>query len=522
MTQVGQTISGEQFNQTYPVGTTLSASEFSNYNKQDKQGTEEGGFAPAIGGIAGNILGTGLGALTTIPTAGVANPYTMGIAGSGAGQAIGQGIQDLIGGKGLDLGRESKQFGVGAAYGAIPGGQEMRALPLLSKLAGNILGRTAVRGGTGYLAGATAQEIQNQGQPQEQRQNPIQTGAFTGALSAISPALPATLGLVSKGVSKLGGVAIESGKNIMARMSIPETNAIQRLFGKGAIHTLNGEPVIAPEVQNIITKYNLPTPFKNWNIGEFKPVLDRASQEVESKLQPILQDPIYSVPYSEVRQIIMENASILMNRKKIPANISSALGKVSDDGTLSQIKDVQRVVREWANWQNPSTEIDKFAMKTYKELGQLIDKQLSKVDLPEYKGLIREHQLLAKARELFRKEMGSEGIMPPELSDKALAETKAQLGLSGERLISLGLTQAPLAASAMGQTLGIPKEVALPISAIASLYGLAKFGPYLNPQAGQQIGGKLQTGGTNVANLMNSDKLQKAFQQLGVRLPPLQ
>src|SRR3990167_11436363 len=102
-------------------------------------------------------------------------------------------------------------------------------------------------------------------------------GAVVSAVNAISPAIGGALKLAGKGVSKLGGTAIESAKNIMARQKIPQFNVIQRLFGKETIQTSAGEPFVSPEVTNIITKYKIPIPPQE-NIAGFKPALDSASE----------------------------------------------------------------------------------------------------------------------------------------------------------------------------------------------------------------------------------------------------
>ncbi len=485
-------------------------------NLSSKSPAEEGGILPSVLGIGGSLLGGalgGLGGTVAEPGGGTVLGAVGGSAlGGAAGQGLGQAIQDITSGSGFDLGRTGRQSIVGGLFGAIPGGEELKALPVVGKLAGNLAGRTALRAGTGYLAGNLAQQVANKGNTTPQNQ--YTTGLMTGAINAIAPGLSSALNILPKGASALGKITSESANRILERQSMPDINAIQRLFGKSAISTSGGKAFIAPEIQNVIDKYNLPIP-PSGNISDFISGVNRAADTVESELQPILNNAQVTVPYDNVKQVIMDNASVLGSRKKIPADVSRGLGNVSENGTLSQIKNLQRIVGSWANWENPTQPIDKFAIKAYGELGKLIDSKLNSPELQGYKDLMQEHQILAKARDAYQGLTKGKGTLPEDVVSKELAQAKLGGALSGERARELGLRFIPVLAGGATQFTGLPKEVKDAALIGTGLYGAAEFGPYVAPERALQIGQKLQ-------NLPQAGAgIEKLLQQIGVRIPGL-
>ena len=105
------------------------AMEFLFENLDGKEGFEEdrdkigsqldtSGWGATIGGTIGGLGGAAAGIFTS-PSL-VANPITLGVAGSGAGAGIGEAIEQWITGKGdlKDIGRETAS---GAAWGVVPG-----------------------------------------------------------------------------------------------------------------------------------------------------------------------------------------------------------------------------------------------------------------------------------------------------------------------------------------------------------------------------------------------------------------
>lgn len=475
-----------------------------------------------IGGLSGATIGAGgaevaglgpedpLADAAAIPAGAEGYKYGSTI-GGGTGQAVGDILKNLLEGRGFNPGETLSNAVQGGMYGAIPGG----------KAGAGIVKNTATRALGGGLIGAGTQAVRNAQARKPLTQNLVSQGVGTGVINAALPAVGKVASIVPKTSAALGRVATKSARNIIENSQQPELQSIQHLFGKQAMNTSGGKAYVDPTVSSLIEKYNIPIAPKG-NIAEFEPALTRAQKDVESQLQPILKDPKYSVPYGNVKKIVSVNGTSLPRGTKVPSDIITALGKVGTKATLSQIKSLQRTVGQWVNWGNPTQPLDKFGTKTYRELGDLIDSKLSSNDKPEYKDLIKQHQVLSKARDASQKVLSGSGILPSALTSTERAQSQAQTGLSGERLRELGAKSLPAATTSLAIAAnaipGVPdwlKNVA-DVGAVGSdVYGAAQFGPHLNPEAALNIGQNMQ----NVPR--GSQALQQILQQLGVRLPSI-
>lgn len=156
------------------------------------------GIGPNAAGIIGGTLGQAAGTPFDLLT---------GPGGTMAGGALGGGlagggenlIEQLLSGQGIDFGKLGQATSTQAAYGAIPGFDEVRALPLAARL--------ATRGGVGAVGNTIAQGVQNatSGQPITKD---LTSAAVTGAGSGIvAPAITKVLSSPFKLAAKLGGAA---------------------------------------------------------------------------------------------------------------------------------------------------------------------------------------------------------------------------------------------------------------------------------------------------------------------------
>lgn len=159
-----------------------------------------GGWGKNIGGILGGTVGQILGTPADI-IAGPGGTMAGGAIGGGIGGSIGEGIDQLMSGKGLDLKKIAGAGGEQAAYGAIPVGEEMRAIPLIGKMAGNVMGNTAIRGTVGGVTGGLAQMANNLGQGKPLTDNVVGNAESTAIGNIASPAVSKALGLVGKGIT---------------------------------------------------------------------------------------------------------------------------------------------------------------------------------------------------------------------------------------------------------------------------------------------------------------------------------
>lgn len=484
------------------------------------------------GGMAGHVLGVPLG---DIETGSPLGSMALGAGLSGLGGGVGEAIRQVFRstqGKGFDTGQILKSGGEQAAYGAIPGGEELKALknvpqitrfvgPIAEKGLSGIAARTAARTGTGYLGGATAQGIENIGSQKPQDQN--STGVVTGAINALMPGVTNTLGIPGGIVRGLGTIAKNSAERAIERKNIPAINAIQRLFGKEAIITGGGKSSVSPDVQSLIDKYNIPLPPKG-NISEYKPALDNASKDIENQLKPILSRA--NTNYSqEIRPLLYNNAETFFGTTSladVPPQVKRVMLDTANLGTnpnLYDLKNVQRTIGKLvktSNWSEPKDEVDQFAINTYKDLGELIQNKLDGVKVPEYQNLINQHKILVKARDNYGLLTKTGGVLPTELTSTEHAKEQMGSGLSAARAAELGLRTLPLLVGAGAQFTGLPKELKEAALLGTGLYGAAEFGPAVNPQKALSIAGKMQQAPT-----FQNPAIVKLLQQLGVRIPGL-
>lgn len=179
-----------------------------------------GGWGKTIGGILGGTVGQIVGTPADI-IAGPGGTMAGGAIGGGLGGGIGEGIDQLMAGKGFDL---KKIAGAGAqegVLGAIPVGEEMRAIPLLGKLATNMAGRQTVRGVTGAVGGGLAQMADNlgQGKPLVQDVLPAAGGAALGNMAV--PGLQKIAGFAGDALKTPGKLLFENlPKSIQASMNL--------------------------------------------------------------------------------------------------------------------------------------------------------------------------------------------------------------------------------------------------------------------------------------------------------------
>ena len=174
------------------------------------------GWGATIGGAIGGVAG-GVGGIFTSPSL-VVNPITLGVAGSGAGAALGEGIEQWLTGKG-DAGDIAYAGGEGAAWGAIPGvgGQVAKGLGKAGvRGAGQIAGSAASGSAAGAGLGAGGASITGQD---------VGTGAAVGAIGG-------ALGGAGRGGAKL--VVDDVVKNVGKNLTDDIASSVgKEVFGSG-------------------------------------------------------------------------------------------------------------------------------------------------------------------------------------------------------------------------------------------------------------------------------------------------
>lgn len=478
-------------------------------------------IAGTIGGTIGQVLGTPFDLIS-----GPAGTMGGGAIGGSLAQGGTQAVQNLL--TGQPLGQNvAQEAGQGGLFGAIPGGPELKGLPI----AGKLLGRTAMRAGFGAVAGAGSQLLQNT--EGGQQGNPLVSGAVSGAANALAPGLSSILKLPGKGVQQLGKVAASSAENIMNRQSQPALDRMQMLFGKGAITTGGGISGVHPDVQKLLKDHpdvGAAIPPQG-DISKFEPALNSAATKVENQLQPILKNPAYSIGKNQLDNIVNDNLGTFFGAdaknqlKNIPVKLQQLLtspqlskGKAGAPVDLSTLKAVQREVGKvgGSDWQQAAASpLEKWARQTYSDIGNIYDQQLSKADNTKYKDLINQHKIILNAKDSIQGQMRGKGLLPAQLTNEQIAQEKSQQGiLSGDRMKELAVRGLPgMAALAANTIPGVPTGAKYAADATALGYGAAQFGPHLNPEAAQQLGNRLQN------NPQMNDAVTRLLQQLGVRLP---
>lgn len=515
---------------------------------QSSQKDGKFGFLPTALGIGGQFAGGALGALVGGGAGTLAEPgggtllggiggERIGQVGGGAiGQGLGEYLNQILSGQKTDPGKIASETAQGGIYGALPGSQLVKGIA-------NPVIRAAEQGGERFLGGALAgggtQAVRN-----IQQNKPITEGIggqalATGAMNTIVPGIGKTLGLGSKVIKTLGGIGVKSADRILERQAQPELAAVQHLFGKEAVSTGGGKSIINPQVKSIIDKYFGGKLAPQADISKFKPLIDKASADVESKLQPILKDPQYAVPKADIKKIIADNLGTFFGTsnkkmyKSIPLKLQKMLGsltkmevrntsrqttEVVNNVDLSSLKEMQREIGKvgGSDWGHPPTnELEKWARQTYTDIGKVYDEKLGGAAGTKYKDLINQHKILLKARDAYQGLTRGKGTLPIEVGSAELAKEKIGSGLGMERAKELGLRSLPVIAGGGAQLIpGVPKPLKEAALLGTGLYGAAEFGPHLNPEQALKIGNILK-------NLPSADSgvLQRVLQQLGVRLP---
>lgn len=159
--------------------------------------------AGGIGGTIGQIIGTPFDLLT-----GPGGTMAGGAIGGGLAQGGAEAVRELLSGKGFSWQDIASQTGQGAAWGAVPFGEEART----AAMGGKLLAKTGIKAlakkaGKKVLVGAPAgmavQGIQDvrQGKNPLTDPNVLTSGGVSGAINAIAPGLSETLGLSVKAVA---------------------------------------------------------------------------------------------------------------------------------------------------------------------------------------------------------------------------------------------------------------------------------------------------------------------------------
>ena len=190
--------------------------------KQDKKllgdQLDTSGLGAAIGGTVGATVGSVAG-LFLSPSI-IANPLTLGVAGSAGGSAIGEGIEQWLTGKG-DWGDLATTTVEGGAYGLAPGGAGLIAKGLKSK---NLATRIAAQGVSGGGSAAAGTAVATGGDLEATR-----NAAIGGAIGG-----PIVKKILGGAMGKLLGAAGQRGLADQAKLSGNQ-------YTSGVIATIRGK-----------------------------------------------------------------------------------------------------------------------------------------------------------------------------------------------------------------------------------------------------------------------------------------
>lgn len=447
-----------------------------NKKKQPSNGFED--YLPTalgtVGGVAGHLIGVPVGDVETASPAGsMALGAGLSGVGGGIGELIRQGVKTSKG-EGFDLGAVPKSMGEQAAYGAIPGGQELKAAPVIGKLAGSLAGRTAIRGVGGYIGGNVATQIRNIGNPSPEDANA--NGLSSGVLNSIIPGLGegvkrgggAIGGFLTKTVPE--GVFTELNTRAKKVSQVP-IDRLAALFGNKVVDTTTDQPIINPAVKPLLDKFGLTDESSIQKIGN---KLSEAGTKIENELKPILDKPYYAVDKEDVDHLInttlddtVGSAGFLnQTRSEIRDYLGRQIDKVSaeanyggkkarnygtgdagtpkyrvynDNGgsqTPGQIADqfagktplplgallkLKRFVGEKADWENTPVGQDPF-QQLYIKMNELMKSKLDGEDLVKYGQSMDDHHNLIEMKGTFDKRMKSLGQLPDVIKNPELVK----------------------------------------------------------------------------------------------------
>lgn len=495
------------------------------------------GILGTAGQIGGGILGTGSGVaagaaipgadLTGVPevAGGVMGERAGQTIGGSGGQMIGDALRQLIEGQGnnMDAGSLLSNAGQGALYAQVPGGKMAAdiANPLVRTIA-----KAGIRGAGGAGVSAGTQGIRNIQQGKPLTQDMGGQAVMGGALNTVLPGMAEGAGLLGKGVQAVGKKAGEMGQRIIKGEALAGPKAAQQILGGQIIQTGGEGGSIMPRIQALFDKYNYKPPPEG-DIQDTKGFLDRASQDTENKLQPILKAE--GAKGTEVSSLINKNLETFYGttnkgsrNKVIPLQIKTYLNKLTGNQmNLSKLKDFQRGLKDYGNWTSDTkTDTEKFANGLYRDVGNLIETKLKGAKLPKgwdataYNELQQQHQDIVKMRDSFEPYMQGKQV-PIEAMSKEIGKQKMLGGvLSQERALQIAL------ASALGVTNLAPGMQGHPlIKGGLDAAELAMLGPAAFPQSGGAIDKVFGGVGKGMQAPSGNKTVMDLLSQLGVRLP---
>lgn len=503
----------------------------------DNPDTSNEGWGKTIGGIiggtAGQILGTPLDLVT-----GPAGTITGGAIGGGAGGAIGDIIDQLVGGKGYDLKRTLGSAGEESAYGAIPVGEEMRAVPLLGKMAGSLPGRSAIRATTGAIGGALAKGSENISKNKPVLEDMLSTALGTGAINTVSPAIAKVAKVPLRMLANTGKTVSKIVEEKASMLNDVVANRLQKILGPEVVDTAANGAFLDPEFKSLVDKYDL----NNSSIKKIGDNLKQASGDTELQLQGLLNNPDAAITRQEINpqlENIVQNSvgsqgwkgqtrddfnNFISNELKKYGGAETIqsggpAGTVSSYDTapipLSSLLKLERSVGAKANWGEKGADPYK---DLYFGIREMINKKVADVSKETgdttFNDLMTQHQRVIDMQNRYNS-LYAPGTrtLPEEVSNfvKSKSDVLSKIMKSPE-----AQTAALAAGSVFGSKM-LPNPLQSPAEIIGLLASLTREAPRLaqNSDIAKNVVGL----GKKAESLVNSSSIDKALQQLGIRLP---
>lgn len=558
-----------------PLGTSSKVNSGGQQQPPAKasQGSQSSGLGKDIGGILGGTLGQ-IGGSVFGPGGTIAG----GAGGGAVGGGLGESIDELIHGQGLNFGKIVGAGGEQGAYGAIPVGEEARAIPLLGKLTGGLVGREAVRGVTGAVGAGLGKISSNLGNGAPLTQGVGNSALVGGGANMLAPGIGKILKVPTS-------ILENTGKNVATAIADKATmigdvaaKRLQKIFGPEVVDTGVNGAFLDPEYKKLMDQYGLDNPSIK-TIGEN---LKQGAIDTETNLQGLLSHPDANLPVETVmpklNQIIKNSVgsqgfqgqtrddfkafiddeltrlhgeeqltptllgqetsgglqrSTAMtgdsaNLKKTgpmftnlhaPASTPTNAGSSWKDAPIpmTSLLKLERAVGDKANWKADGVDPYK---DLYFGIRNMINEQTQhiagKTGNMEFNNLMDQHQKLIQMQARY-KSLYQPGTvtLPEEVSNI----TQAKKGVMSKILSN---PDAQAAAIASGSLLGgnyLPEPLKTPVQGFGLLMALNRESPRLAQS--ENIANKTMGIGKIAGKVNKSTIIEKLLQEMGVNLPNL-
>ena len=422
---------------------------------------------PTLGGIAGNVgaraldLGAGIAAAPETGGASLLASFgsqeAAGSVGGGLGQAAGETLKELLGGKDistLDYGQIGNQGAQGAVYGAIPGGE-----------GGGVMAKLGTRAVTGAVVGGVTRGIGEVGSNDNSTQVAENVGAsaITGGLTF--PLLGAAGDIFAKVIpNDLENLAKTQPANLAQSMIL---KLKQTLVGRENIAAATEEGILpkgeisVPESGKsgrVSTNgMGFPTGEEPQGTDLISTMLNKTKQvfsTVESNLNDVLstgKNVSFTSTQSELRDIISNSRNQVATAARGDALEKTLQGVMTQDVDPSSMP--LKVVNDMKRALNPYSDVAGVS-KIQRSLGDLIKENLPNEQKSAYDAVNKRFQSLIGIQENLT-EAKNVKVPNADLTAKGIQDAVDKAGKGApESIKTLAAVMAILGMGGVGKAIG--------------------------------------------------------------------